>query len=85
MVDALCSRAGTLPGTLQAALTETELELIHTPPPLPSIQLGRESLPYTHNHLSMLYWRLGLCANDKFESLALGSQLNDHIDGLGTE
>ena len=70
---------------LLVALTETERSLIHTPGPLPSIQRGGERIPFTRSHVSMLYWRLGLCEHDKFEGLALGGRLNAYIDGLRTE
>ena len=73
---------GTGPGTVQVALTASERGSIHKPRPLPSIQLGDESLPYIGSQLSMLYWRLGLCEHDKFASLALGDRLNAHINGL---
>ena len=71
-------------GTVQAALTESEIASIVEPRPFPSIELGGESIPYMHSHPSMLYWRLGLCDNDKFECLALGTRLNKNINGLRT-
>ena len=77
--------AGIVPGTLQIALTESERGSIVTPRPFDCIQLGGESLPYTRSHLSLLYWRLGLCQADKFECLALGNKLSAYIDGLRTE
>ena len=33
----------------------------------------------------MLYWRLGLCANDKYDGRALGAELNTYIERLRTE
>ena len=72
------------PGTVQAALTAAEIASIGEPRPFPSIQLGGESIPYIHSHPSMLYWRLGLCDNDKFACLALGNRLNKNINGLRT-
>ena len=77
--------AGIVPGTLQIALTESERGSIVAPRPFDCIQLGGESLPYTRSHLSLLYWRLGLCQADKFECLALGNKLSAYIDGLRTE
>ena len=71
-------------GTVQAALTESEIASIGEPRAFDFIQLGNERIPYTHAHPSMLYWRLGLCDNDKFECLALGNRLYKHINGLRT-
>merc|ERR1719238_1911396 len=72
-------------GTLQIALTESERGSIVAPRPFDCIQFGGESIPYTQSHLSLLYWRLGLCQADKFECLALGNKLSAYIDGLRTE
>ena len=83
-LDTRLLRAGTLP-TVQAELLESEAGLIHKPRPMPYVQVGDESVPITHLHVSMLYWRLGLCESDKFEGLALGAQLNKYISGLRTE
>ena len=74
-----------LPEACQLSLTAAERGAIRKPPPLPSIQLGPESLPFIGRRLSMLYWRLGLCESDTFEGHALGGDLNRHINGLCDE